>query len=58
MLTTYYNVSVYFYVSIPGLLLQIWSFYVSKKTYELLAENTRDEEELRDAYYSAPCLCI
>ena len=55
---SYYDVSVYIYFSIPGLLLSIWSFYVSKKAYELLADNTRSEEELRDAYYTTPCLCV
>ena len=49
---------IYIYISIPSLLLSIWSFYVSKKAYELLADNTRSEEELRDAYYSTPCLCV
>ena len=54
----YSTIGIYIYISIPSLLLSIWSFYVSKKAYELLADNTRSEEELRDAYYSTPCLCV
>ena len=54
----YSTIGIYIYISIPSLFLSIWSFYVSKKAYELLADSTRSEEELRDAYYSTPCLCI
>ena len=44
--------------ALPGFLLQCWIFYVTKKTYELLARESDTPEQLTQGYQSAHCKCI